>query len=372
MDSTTLAAVVGVLFMLIMLFVVFIAMRSRSAPPLSPDPLKEAPPGLGHADDDGQAPETLTPPNVPEPRRSLAEGLSQTRSGFIGRLGRLFERDSLDEELLEELEEVLYTADIGPQMAQKLLAEIEERLSGDAKQRPEQVWAFLKERTRTLLAAHEAPPLAIPQGGGNEPFVILVVGVNGAGKTTTIGKLASQFKREGHAVLLVAGDTFRAAAVEQLQRWGERAGCPVHVGKTDADPASVVYGGIKRAQEEEKSIVICDTAGRLHTHTNLMKELEKITRVIGRAQPGAPHETLLVLDAHVGQNALQQANLFGKATQIRGIVLTKLDGTAKGGVLLGLCDTIGIPIRYIGIGEGIEDLRPFEADRFVEALFAES
>ena len=171
-------------------------------------------------------------------------------------------------------------------------------------------------------------------------------------------------------MLLVAGDTFRAAAVEQLQRWGDRVGCPVHAGEPEADPASVVFGGVKRAQEEEFDVVICDTAGRLHTHKNLMKELEKITRVVGRALPGSPHETLLVLDAHVGQNALQQANLFGQAAQLSGIALTKLDGTAKGGVLLGLCDATGLPIRYIGIGEGVEDLKPFEAEPFVEALFA--
>ncbi len=296
----------------------------------------------------------------------LSEGLAKTRSsGFVSRLGKLFARKKIDDSLLDELEEVLFTADIGPKTANRLLKVIKDELSKTELSDPSLVWSMLKDESIKILDV-EATPVDYPS---QTPFVLLVLGVNGAGKTTTIGKLAAKFGGEGKKVLLAAGDTFRAAAVEQLQVWGERAGAEVLRGKDGQDPSSVIFEAIKHGQEEDYDVVICDTAGRLHTKTELMDELKKIGRVCEKAMPGCPHETWLVLDSTTGQNAIAQAVHFKDAMDITGIVLTKLDGTAKGGVVLGISDEMQVPIRYIGIGEQVEDLRAFVPEAFVSALY---
>ena len=295
----------------------------------------------------------------------LAQGLERTRSGFIAKLGKLFRRNELDANLVEELEEVLYTADIGTKAANAIIGAVEGQLSKDQKADPDAVWQFVRGYVEEMLSRRESK-LDID---AHNPFVILVIGVNGVGKTTTIGKMAAKFKRAGKKVLIVAGDTFRAAAVEQIEVWGQRAQIPVHTGDDKADPASVVFSGVARGKAEGFDVIICDTAGRLHTKAPLLDELEKISRVTQKVIESAPHETILVLDANTGQNAIQQAKIFREAVPITGIVLTKLDGTAKGGVILGICDELDAPIRYIGIGESVADLRPFDAREFTEALF---
>ena len=231
------------------------------------------------------------------------------------------------------------------------------------------MWALLRQEAKAILMdAQSTPPVPKP---ADTPHVTMVLGVNGTGKTTSIGKLANQLRRDGHNVVLVAGDTFRAAAAEQLEIWGKRVGAPVIRGKEGADPASVVFDGVKKANEDKADYVLVDTAGRLHNNVNLMEELRKVRKVMGRAIEGAPHEVLLVLDGTTGQNAIQQAKMFKEVTDVTGIILTKLDGTAKGGVVIGVCDDLGIPIRYIGIGERVDDLRVFDADEFVDALFSD-
>ncbi len=295
----------------------------------------------------------------------LSDGLAKTRTGFISKLGELFKGEKLNENLVDEIEEVLFTADIGTSAANDILHAVQSQLNSDQKQDPKTVWAFVRQYVLEKLKAREEP-LDLDR---HHPFVILVVGVNGVGKTTTIGKLASKFKKQGKGVLMVAGDTFRAAAVEQLGVWGERTDIAVHQGEPDSDPSSVIYAGIERGVKEGVDIIICDTAGRLHTKVNLLDELRKMNRVASKVIASAPHETILVLDANTGQNAIQQAKLFSEAVDISGIVLTKLDGTAKGGVILGICEELNAPIRYIGIGESVSDLRSFRADEFVEALF---
>ena len=299
--------------------------------------------------------------------KTMREGLQSTREGLFERLrGSLFKREALDDDILEDVEEILYTADLGPSVAEHLIEQVERRLDEEERGDPAVIWGFIRGYVENLLQDREGK---LDVEGADPPFVILVVGVNGVGKTTTIGKLASRYKRAGKKVLLVAGDTFRAAAVEQLQHWAERTALPVHSGEPQADPASVVFDGIKRASEESFDVVICDTAGRLNTKQNLLDELGKIYRVAGKAMEGAPHETILVLDANTGQNAIAQARDFQKACDITGIVLTKLDGTARGGVILGICAELDAPVRFVGIGEGVYDLRPFDAEEFVDALF---
>ncbi len=300
-----------------------------------------------------------------EKPKSLRDGLQKTRTGFADRLGNLFKREKLDADLIDEIEEILFTADIGSNVANNILKAVEDHLDSNDKQDPAAVWGFIRDYCEGILKEHES---AIEYESAS-PFVILVIGVNGVGKTTTIGKLAAKLTREGKKVLVVAGDTFRAAAVDQLAIWADRTGISLHKGEDQADPASVIFSGIERGVKEGADVIICDTAGRLHTKVNLLDELEKMGRVATKAMPGAPHETILVLDANTGQNAIAQAKLFREALEITGIVLTKLDGTAKGGVILGLCDELKAPVRYIGIGEGIDDLRAFHADEFVEALF---
>ena len=294
--------------------------------------------------------------------RSLEDGLKRTREGFVSKLAHMFGRKNLGEDELEEIEELLFTADIGVRTAQKLLDYIQNELAG---QSPDKMLEGLKAKIQEMLRIDTAP-LNIK---AHSPFVILVVGVNGTGKTTTIGKLAMKYSQAGHKVVLAAADTFRAAAEEQLTIWADRASVEIVRGQHGADPGSVVFDAINRARTQGADIVIADTAGRLHTKQNLIEELKKVHRVCGKALEGAPHEVLLVLDATTGQNAINQAKQFDKALKVTGIVLTKLDGTAKGGVIIGITDTFGIPVRYIGIGEQAEDLRPFDADQFVKALF---
>ncbi len=296
----------------------------------------------------------------------LRESLSKTRKDFVEKIdGLISGRKSIDESLYEELEEILIQADVGAETAFNLVEELRkltrERRVGD----PSGLKPLLKELIRGVLG-QEPAPLA---NGGN-PTVILVVGVNGVGKTTTIGKLAYNLRLQGKKVILAAGDTFRAAAIDQLEIWAGRAGADVVKHREGADPAAVVFDALQAARARGSDVVVVDTAGRLHTKNNLMEELKKIGRVLSRDNPGAPHEVLLVLDATTGQNALNQARVFGEATGVTGIVLTKLDGTAKGGVVIGISRALQIPVKFIGIGEGIEDLRPFDAGEFVEALFA--
>jgi len=299
----------------------------------------------------------------------LAPGLARTRAGWVSRLGQLFVgKKEIDPALFEEIEKVLLTADIGVRTSQKLLEEIRSSLGRRELTNPKAVWEFLRKRSIEFLNV-EAPKVDY---GRAKPFVLLTIGVNGSGKTTTIGKLASKLKADGKSVLLAAGDTFRAAATEQLEVWGARVGAPVVRGKEGGDPSSVIFDGIKRAISDGADVVIADTAGRLNTKVNLMEELQKVRRVIGKALDGAPHETWLVIDSTSGQNAIAQAQIFTQAMAVTGIVLTKLDGTAKGGVILGIADQLRIPVRFIGVGERVEDLREFNAEEFVDALFEHS
>ncbi|HVT07364.1 MAG TPA: signal recognition particle-docking protein FtsY [Polyangia bacterium] len=313
------------------------------------------------------APEPQPEPAPKKRANALAPGLARTRSGFVARLGAVFTgRKQIDPAVVDEIEKILLTADIGVKTSQKLLEEIRSSLSRSELKDPDAVWAFLRQRSTEMLSL----PAPAVDFGSAKPFVLLVIGVNGSGKTTTIGKLAARLAGEGKKVLMAAGDTFRAAAAEQLEVWAGRTGAAIVRGKEGADPSSVIFDGIKRAATEGFDVAIADTAGRLHTKTDLMQELQKVRRVLGKATPGAPHETWLVIDSTSGQNAIAQAQIFTEAMAVSGIVLTKLDGTAKGGVILGIADQLKIPVRYVGIGESVDDLRPFDPAEFVEALFA--
>jgi fused signal recognition particle receptor len=307
-----------------------------------------------------------------EAGKTLAAGLEKTRGGFMARLNALFSGGKLvDDAVLADLEEVLFTADIGVRTATKLLDSARERVKKKELSDPERLKAALREEIQTIVALDGAGAAGRPQAvGAARPWVIMVVGVNGSGKTTTVGKLAAQLRAHGLTVLLGAGDTFRAAAGEQLEIWAERVGVPIVRGKEGADPASVCFEAVQRGAAEKVDVVICDTAGRLHTKTPLMEELKKVKRVIGKAAEGAPHEVLLVLDATNGQNAIAQARQFHESLGVSGIALTKLDGTAKGGVVIGICDELRIPVRYVGIGEKVADLKAFAPREFVDALFA--
>jgi len=301
--------------------------------------------------------------------RRLRNRLSKTRRGFVSRVDQLLlGKKEIDEDLLDELEEILVTSDIGVQTTMALLDSVREKVERKDLSKPEELKEALQSEILSFLKAQPKPDRAVPQG---RPHVIMVVGVNGTGKTTTIGKLAARHVKEGKRVLLIAGDTFRAAAVEQLEIWAERVGADVVRHKGKADPSAVVYDGIQAAKSRGVDVVIIDTAGRLHTKVNLMEELKKIRRTVTRQFPGAPHETLLVLDATTGQNAISQAQLFSETLEITGIALAKLDGTAKGGVVVGICNSLGLPLQYIGLGEKMDDLQEFDADVFVKALFQE-
>jgi fused signal recognition particle receptor len=306
-------------------------------------------------------------PDTQEEKRRLTLGLAKTRGGFIARLGSLFKsKPELDAEMVDRIEEILFTADIGVRTTQELIDGLRTSLGKKEIREPSSVWAQIRRHSNELLELPSAAPLDVTR---SKPFVILVVGVNGTGKTTTIGKLAALYKGEGLGVVLAAGDTFRAAATEQLEVWGERSGCPVVKGKEGADPTSVIVDGLKQVQNSGADLLIADTAGRLHTKLSLMEEIQKVRRSIEKRLPGAPHETFLVLDATMGQNAIAQAKMFKEALDITGLVLTKLDGTAKGGVVLGICNELKIPVRFIGIGEAVADLREFDSRAFVEALY---
>jgi fused signal recognition particle receptor len=295
-------------------------------------------------------------------------GLAKTKGGFVARLGKLFGKKKIDAATLDELEETLFTADIGPRAAERIFTSVKQGLSKSDLEDADKIWAQIRKTSRQILAV-DAPALDLSK---HTPFVLLVLGVNGVGKTTTIGKLAKKFQDEGKKVILAAGDTFRAAATEQLEEWGKRSGVPVVKGKSQGDPSSVIFEAIKRGVDEKFDIVICDTAGRLHSNAGLMDELKKIRRVADKAMPGAPHETWMVLDATTGQNAISQAKTFKADMEITGIVLTKLDGSSKGGVILGICDELKVPVRFVGLGEKIGDLRPFDPNAFVTELYSEA
>ncbi|HCM9645255.1 signal recognition particle-docking protein FtsY [Enterobacter hormaechei] len=295
-------------------------------------------------------------------KRSLLKTKENLGSGFIS----LFRGKKIDDDLFEELEEQLLIADVGVETTRKIIANLTEGASRKQLRDAEALYGLLKDEMGEILAKVDEP-LNIE---GKMPFVILMVGVNGVGKTTTIGKLARQFEQQGKSVMLAAGDTFRAAAVEQLQVWGQRNNIPVIAQHTGADSASVIFDAIQAAKSRNVDVLIADTAGRLQNKSHLMEELKKIVRVMKKLDEDAPHEIMLTIDASTGQNAISQAKLFHEAVGLTGITLTKLDGTAKGGVIFSVADQFGIPIRYIGVGERIEDLRPFKADDFIEALFA--
>ena len=300
----------------------------------------------------------------------LQEGLAKTRDSLVSRVDDLFlGRKEIDAQLLDELEEILITADLGVNTTLDLLDDIRNRVSRKELKDPQALKRALKEKILTFFAGYDNTGMQLPANG---PFVIMVVGVNGVGKTTTIGKIAYKFALSGQRVLLVAGDTFRAAAIDQLKVWGQRVGAEVVAKQQGVDPSAVIYDGLDYAASRDFDVIIVDTAGRLHTKVNLMEELKKIKRVINKKLEGAPHEIMLILDATTGQNSISQARLFNEAVGLTGLTLTKLDGTAKGGIVVNISHDFKIPIRFIGIGEKLEDLRDFDPGEFVEALFANS
>jgi fused signal recognition particle receptor len=333
---------------------------TRQAPPPKPADIEVTV-------DDSKPSQPAAPPSA-RPRKDVAglrKGLAATRGGFIARLTALFQgKKEIDPAILEQVEEVMLASDVGPKTTQAILARLREALERNELRDADAVWAALRAEATRILGI----------GGGAirmsaKPAVVLMVGVNGVGKTTTIGKLATRYTTAGKKVVLAAGDTFRAAAVQQLEVWGKRVGAEVIRGKEGADPGAVAFDATTKAKEGGADLVLVDTAGRLHTKVPLMDEIKKVRKTIAKALDGAPHETLLVLDATTGQNALTQAAMFKEALDLTGIVLTKLDGTAKGGIVLGICDELRVPVRYIGLGERAEDLREFDVEDFVEALF---
>jgi fused signal recognition particle receptor len=327
------------------------------------------------AEDPGAAlPESSPPEAPPEPAPRpapgffgrLKRGLGRTSDNLVAGFGNLFlGRKVIDAEVLEELESQLLMADVGIEATSEIIEHLTGRVSRKELADPEALMQALREELQSILQPCEQP---LELGAGS-PYVILMVGVNGVGKTTTIGKLARRFQDQGHSVMLAAGDTFRAAAVEQLQHWGHRHDVPVIAQHTGADSASVIYDALQAATARGVDVLIADTAGRLSNKSHLMDELSKVVRVMGKLNPDAPHEVMLVLDAGTGQNALAQAAQFGEAVGVTGITLTKLDGTAKGGVIFAIARRLGLPIRFIGVGEAAEDLRPFVAGEFIQALF---
>jgi len=333
----------------------------------------------GAKEDAGRVVEAPEPQEAAEQRVEEGEGapvgqaVERTRRTWFGRIGGMFRR-GLSEELWEELEETLVAADTGVATTMKVIEDVREKVKRESIRDPELALSVLKE---DLIAT-----LEVDTGRGRiwhsngqlkalpKPAILLVVGVNGTGKTTSIGKLAHTYKAQGKKVVLAAADTFRAAAIEQLKEWGQRAGVDVVAHKQGADPGAVVFDALSAAERRDADVVIIDTAGRLHTKAHLMEELRKVNRIIQRKDPEAPHEVLLVLDATTGQNAIHQAKYFTEAVGVTGVVLAKLDGTAKGGVIFSVCDQLGVPVRFVGTGERAQDLAPFEAREFVEALFA--
>lgn len=298
----------------------------------------------------------------------LKKGLSKTHQGFVEKIDRLIlGKKTIDQDLLDELEALLFEADLGVKTTGQLIEGVRQALKRGELKEPERVKGFIKQEILRILKSGEKP-LTI-DFSRTKPFVFMVIGVNGVGKTTTIAKIAHQYSSQGKKVLIGAADTFRAAAVEQLEIWANRVGADLIKQSKGSDPSAVAFDSIRAAQSRGMDLVFIDTAGRLHTKVNLMEEAKKLKRIIGRECPGAPHEILLVLDATTGQNAISQAKLFNETIGVTGIALTKLDGTAKGGIVVGITEELKIPIRYVGVGEGIEDLREFNANEFVEALF---
>ena len=297
----------------------------------------------------------------------IKEGLKKTRNAVVGQIDSMLKSfKKIDDELFEELEELLVMGDVGVHTAEKICNELKDRVKKEGIKDPEEINRLLEETVSEMLKGGEELDIS------TSPSIILVIGVNGVGKTTTIGKLANNLSKQGKKVLLAAADTFRAAAIEQLDIWAQRSGCEIIKQNEGSDPAAVVFDAISAAKARNADVIICDTAGRLHNKKHLMDELAKINRVIDRELPNASKEKLLVLDATTGQNAVNQAEQFRQATGITGIVLTKLDGTAKGGVVLAIKDGLGIPVKYIGVGEQIDDLQPFNSDDFAKALFAKT
>lgn len=359
-----------------------ILVRDREAPtPTQPDSAEydeapSAPEDLDELDDASPPPPPTRTGTTPHPAsvgrraelQSLRKGLARSRQseGFFGKLKGIFSGNTeIDPDIASEIEEVLLSSDVGVATTETILERIKNSLDRGELNNQAQVWEALREEARRTLSVDGR------SGGitlGHKPTVVLMVGVNGAGKTTTIGKLAQQFSDAGKKVMLAAGDTFRAAAVDQLKAWGERVGCEVISGKEGADPSSVLFDAIQAAKDAGADVLLADTAGRLHTKTNLMAEMTKISKTISKALPGAPHEVLLVIDSTNGQNAMAQAKEFKEALPITGLALTKLDGTARGGAVLGICDALQLPVRYIGVGERTEDLYEFDTNAFVEAL----
>ena len=321
--------------------------ESQQTSPVVAEPVSDTPPVVSKKDVAG-----------------LRKGLAATRGGFMARLKAIFTgKKEIDPAILEQVEEVMISSDVGVKTTQEILGRLRDAMNKKELADTDAVWAALRAEATRILS------IPVPKPTKDKPLVVLMVGVNGVGKTTTIGKLATKWTGEGKKVVLAAGDTFRAAAVQQLEVWGKRVGAEVVKGKEGADPGAVAFEATKKAAEVQADILMVDTAGRLHTKVNLMDEIKKVKRTITKAMDGAPHETLLVIDATTGQNALTQAALFKEALELTGIILTKLDGTAKGGVVLAVCDELKVPVRYIGLGERAEDLREFVAADFVEALF---
>ncbi|MBK7130626.1 MAG: signal recognition particle-docking protein FtsY [Crocinitomicaceae bacterium] len=307
-----------------------------------------------------------------EKKQSLDKGLEKTKHSFLSKLTRaVVGKSSIDDQVLDELEEILITSDVGVDTTLKIIRRIEDRVAKDKYLTTAELNKILKEEIASLLSENNSGDTAEFTLPSNieKPYVIMVVGVNGVGKTTTIGKLANQFKKQGKKVVLGAADTFRAAAVDQLIIWSQRVGVPIVQQGMGADPASVAFDAIQSGKAQQADVVIVDTAGRLHNKINLMNELSKIKKVMSKVIPDAPHEILLVLDGSTGQNAFEQAKQFAQATEINALAVTKLDGTAKGGVVIGISDQMKIPVKYIGVGEGIDDLQVFNKNEFVDSLF---
>ncbi len=352
------------------------APRRELAPRVQPDrPTPAMPVERPTADPGGEAERHRS---RADDRERMRRGLEKTRGGFVAKLARIFRgKPKVDAALKDQIEEVLFTADIGTSAATALMQRVGDVLDRQQIADSDAVWGVLEQAALDVVRIDAPASDFTPT---HPPYVLLMIGVNGVGKTTTLGKLAAQHQREGRRVLLVAGDTFRAGAVDQLEVWASRVGCDIHTAQEKADPSSVVYDGIMRGRREGHDVVLCDTAGRLHTRKELMDELGKVRRAAAkaiahdlpadaRAAVVGPHDTYLVLDATIGQNALAQAKLFKETTDFSGLVITKLDGTAKGGVVLGVCEELRVPIRYVGVGEGIDDLREFDPEDFIAALF---
>ena len=308
-----------------------------------------------------------------EKKESLDKGLEKSKDSFFGKLGKaLVGKSTVDDEVLDNLEEILVSSDVGVETTLKIIARIQERVAKDKYLGTSELDRILREEIESLLSKSNTKDIKDFDTDGKKPYVIMVVGVNGVGKTTTIGKLAAQFKKKGKNVILGAADTFRAAAVEQLKLWGQRVGVPVIAKGMNTDPSAVAFDAVTEGVKQNADVIIIDTAGRLHTKINLMEELSKIKRVIQKVIPDAPHEVLLVLDGSTGQNAAIQAREFTKVTDVTALAITKLDGTAKGGVVIGISDEFKIPVKYIGVGEKAEDLQVFNRTEFVDSLFKRS